>query len=577
MLRSEFEPGTTRWAVRRAQWRAMGIPEEDFHKPKVVVVNSSSTLSVCYMHLDEVSQVVQQAIREAGGLPFEIRTAAPSDFITSAGKKARYIMPSRDLMVNDIEVMVEGAQLDGIVCLSSCDKTTPAHLMAAARLNVPSILVTCGYQGSGTCAGQKVDIDDVYESVGSVASGTMTVDALREMTETAIVAPGVCAGLATANTMHVLAEALGMTLPGNAPVRAGSERMFDFARAAGGRIVDMVTGDLRPRDVLTPAAFANAVEVDLAVGGSVNSVRHLAAVATEAELDLDLTKLFEERAADASLICAVRPNGPRSMDDFEAAGGVRGVMKQLTRRLDTDAMTASGVTVDAILEEAPLPDEEIIRPLDNPFKKEPGLKIIRGSLAPHGAIVKLAAVPEDRYEFRGPVRVYEGEDEAIDGLRKGEIHEGDAVVLRGFGPRGGPGTVFAAGFAAALNGAGFSGSVAVLTDGELSGLNRGLIVGQIMPEAADGGPLALVEEEDEVSIDLRGGTIELLVDDEVLEARKSAWEPPSPTRERGWLAQYARLVQPVEKGATLVPPSPVYGRNETEVVRHKAKEGPGNE
>ena len=564
-LRSEFEPGSTRWAVRRAQWRAMGIPEEDFHKPKIAVVNSSSTLSVCYIHLDQVSQVVQQAIREAGGLPFEIRTAAPSDFITSAGKKARYLMPTRDLIVNDIEVMVEGAQLDGMVCLSSCDKTTPGHLMASARLNVPSILVACGYQTGGTCAGRHVDIDDVYESVGSVASGTMTVEQLREITETAIQAPGVCAGLATANTMHVLAEALGMTLPGNAPVRAGSEKMFGFARAAGARIVEMVREDLRPRDILTSAALANAVEVALAVGGSVNCVRHLAAVATEAELDVDIVSLFQERAEDASLVCRVRPNGPHSVGELEEAGGARGAMKQISSRLDTSAVTVSGKTVADILDEAPPPDERVIRPLDDPFRREPGLKIIRGNLAPHGAIVKLSAVPEDRYEFKGSARVYGGEDEAIEGLGRGEIRDGDVIVLRGLGPRGGPGTVFAASFAAALNGAGFSGSVAVVTDGELSGLNRGLIVGQIMPEAADGGPLALVEEGDEIEIDLRRSVINLLVEDAVIDARKAAWTPPPPTRERGWLAQYSRLVQPMEKGATLVQPPSAPDPTTTEV------------
>lgn len=554
-LRSEFEPGSTRWAVRRAQWRAMGIPEEDFHKPKIAVVNSSSTLSVCYMHLDRVSQVVQQAAREAGGLPFEIRTAAPSDFITSAGKKARYLMPTRDLIVNDIEVMVEGAQLDGMVCLSSCDKTTPGHLMSAARLNVPSVLVTCGYQTGGACGGRPVDIDDVYESVGSVAAGTMTVEELREMTETAIEGPGVCAGLATANTMHVMAEALGMTLPGNAPVRAGSERMFGFARAAGRRVVEMVKEDLRPRDVLTSVALANAVEVDLAIGGSVNSVRHLAAVATEAELDVDVIGLFEERAEDAALVCAVRPNGPHSVGELEEAGGARGVMKQISSRLDNSALTVSGKTVAEVLEQAPPADERVIRPLHDPFKDEPGLKIIRGNLAPHGAIVKLAAVPEDRYRFKGPARVYEGEDEAIEGLGRGEIREGDVIVLRGLGPRGGPGTVFAASFAAALNGAGFSGSVAVVTDGELSGLNRGLIVGQVMPEAADGGPFALVAEGDEIEIDLGRGAIDLVVEDAVIGDRQVAWKPPPPTRERGWLAQYSRLVQPIEKGATLVQPA----------------------
>jgi dihydroxy-acid dehydratase len=382
----------------------------------------------------------------------------------------------------------------------------------------------------------------------------MTVEQLREITETAIQAPGVCAGLATANTMHVLAEALGMTLPGNAPVRAGSEKMFGFARAAGARIVEMVREDLRPRDILTSAALANAVEVALAVGGSVNCVRHLAAVATEAELDVDIVSLFQERAEDASLVCRVRPNGPHSVGELEEAGGARGAMKQISSRLDTSAVTVSGKTVADILDEAPPPDERVIRPLDDPFRREPGLKIIRGNLAPHGAIVKLSAVPEDRYEFKGSARVYEGEDEAIESLGRGEIRDGDVIVLRGLGPRGGPGTVFAASFAAALNGAGFSGSVAVVTDGELSGLNRGLIVGQIMPEAADGGPLALVEEGDEIEIDLRRSVINLLVDDAVIDARKAAWTPPPPTRERGWLAQYSRLVQPMEKGATLVQP-----------------------
>jgi dihydroxy-acid dehydratase len=284
----------------------------------------------------------------------------------------------------------------------------------------------------------------------------------------------------------------------------------------------------------------------------VNCVRHLAAVATEAELDVDIVSLFQERAEDASLVCRVRPNGPHSVGELEEAGGARGAMKQISSRLDTSAVTVSGKTVADILDEAPPPDERVIRPLDDPFRREPGLKIIRGNLAPHGAIVKLSAVPEDRYEFKGSARVYEGEDEAIESLGRGEIRDGDVIVLRGLGPRGGPGTVFAASFAAALNGAGFSGSVAVVTDGELSGLNRGLIVGQIMPEAADGGPLALVEEGDEIEIDLRRSVINLLVEDDVIDAREAAWTPPPPTRERGWLAQYSRLVQPIEKGATLV-------------------------
>ncbi|MGH3449604.1 MAG: dihydroxy-acid dehydratase, partial [Haloechinothrix sp.] len=303
MLRSNFEPGTTRWAVRRAQWRALGITDEEMTQPKIAVVNSSSGLSSCYIHLDALSRIVQDAIRSAGGLPFEIRTTAPSDFVTSAGRSARYLLPSRDLIVNDIEVMVEGALLDGMVCLSSCDKTTPAHLMAAARLNIPTILVIGGYQASGLCGGKRVDIDDVYESVGSVASGELSLCGLTQLTDAAISGPGVCAGLGTANTMHIVAEALGMTLPGSAPIAAGSDRMNQLAHDAGRRIVRMVEVSLRPREIITAASIANAVTVTVAVGGSVNAIRHLTAIATEAELGLDVVSLFERVAKDVPLLC----------------------------------------------------------------------------------------------------------------------------------------------------------------------------------------------------------------------------------------------------------------------------------
>src|SRR5215475_3135634 len=284
MLRSNFERGSTRWAVRRSQWCAMGMREEDFDKPKIAVVNSSSTLSVCYIHLDEVSREVQESIREHGGLPFEIRTTAPSDFVTSAGLKARYILPSRDLIVNDIEVMVEGACLDGMVLLGSCDKTTPAQLMAAARLDIPSIVLPCGYQLGGHCGGREVDIEEVYKAVGTVATGQMTVDELESWTRVAIQGPGVCAGLATANSMHIMAEALGMALAGTTPIRAASPKLFDAARHAGGRIVELIAEELKPRKILTASALRNAVRVAIAIGASVNVVRHLAAIATEAEL-----------------------------------------------------------------------------------------------------------------------------------------------------------------------------------------------------------------------------------------------------------------------------------------------------
>jgi dihydroxy-acid dehydratase len=545
-LRSNFAPGTTRWAVRRAQWSAMGISLADQEKPKIAVVNTSSKLSICFAHLDDVATVVIDAVRAAGGLPFEIRTTAPSDFVTSAGREARYLMPSRDLVVNDIEAAVEGAQLDGMVLLSSCDKSAPAHLMAAARLDLPAVLVIGGYQRGGSYAGCSVDIDSVYESVDAVASGRLGIDELGEMADNAITGPGVCAGLATANTMHVLAEALGMTMPGSAPVRANSEPMFERAAEAGRRVVELVREGLTARRVLTREAIENAVEVALALGGSVNCVRHLAAIAAEADLDLDVVALFEEKGHGAKQIAAIRPNGTHQVWDLERAGGVQTVMRALGSRLHTAALTISGRTVAELIAGAPEPDGDVVHPLEKPVSDEPGLLILRGSLAPDGAIVKVAGLGAARRRFRGPAKVFAGEADAIAGLGGGEVEQGQVIVLRGMGPRGGPGTVFAAGFVAALNGAGLGGEVAVVTDGELSGLNHGLVVGQIMPEAADGGPLAGVEDGDTIAIDLDARR----VDAEPVRAGAPV-TAGDPGAERGWLGQYAALVGPIQRGAVL--------------------------
>jgi dihydroxy-acid dehydratase len=554
-LRSNFEPGSTRWAVRRSQWRAMGISDEDMEKPKIAVVNSSSQLSVCYQHLDEISVKVQEAVRSGGGLPFEIRTSAPSDFVTSAGREARYLMPSRDLIVNDIEVAVEGALLDGMVCLASCDKTTPGQLMAAGRLNVPTIVVICGYQVGGMCDGSLVDIDDVYESVGSVVAGKMSIDDLTAMTECAITGPGVCAGLGTANTMHILSEALGMSLPDSAPIRAGSERMWELAERAGRRIVELVLEDVRPRDIMTAQAFENAVAVDLAVSGSVNSARHLQAIAVETGLDVNIYSLIETLGRTVPQLCAVRPNGPHSVGQLDDAGGTQGLLRQLRKHLHVDAMTVTGRTVGELADQAVVHDADIIRPLSDPVSARPGLILIRGSLAPDGAIVKLAAVPEGRREFRGRARVFETEGDAIAAMGASTISEGDVIVLRGMGPLGGPGTVFAASFVAALNGAGLASQVAVVTDGELSGLNRGLTIGQVMPEAAEGGPLALVAEGDEIEIDLDRQVVDWHVDEQEKKARQEAWRPAELPVERSWLTLYRHLVRPLSEGAVLGPTS----------------------
>ncbi|HTN38675.1 MAG TPA: dihydroxy-acid dehydratase [Arachidicoccus sp.] len=548
-LRSNFEEGSTRWAVRRAQWIAMGIAEGDFDKPKIAIVNSSSGLSVCYQHLDEFSKLAQAAVRDANGLAFEINTIAPSDFITSAGKKARYLMPTRDLMVNDIEVMVEGAVLDGVIFLSSCDKTTPAHLMAAARLNIPSIVVPCGYQLGGHCNGKDVDIEEVYKGVGAMLTGSMSIDEMREWTRCAIKGPGVCAGLATANSMHCMAEALGMALSKTTPVRAGSERLKEIIKAAGQKMIELVEQDVRPRSILTKEAFENAVKVAISIGCSVNTVRHLAAISVEAGLDIDIVSIFEEQAGCLPQITQIRPNGPDRIEHFDAAGGTHAILHRLKPRLELNVQTVMNTKLSTILAEEIAIDEKYIRKLEEPFRNEPGLTIIRGNLAPSGAIVKLSGIEgSDRY-FTGPARVYEDEDRAMEELSSGNIHSGDIVVLRMMGPVGGPGTVFACSFMAALSGAGLADTVAVVTDGELSGLNKGITIGQVMPEAACGGPLVIVEEGETIKIDLTKRRIDLLIPKQTYDARLKNWIPVERHLENNWLKFYAENVMPIEKGA----------------------------
>lgn len=552
-LRSNFEPGTTRWAVRRTQWKSMGISEEDMEKPKIAVINTSNKLSSCFIHVDKISQAVQNAIKAAGGVPFEVRTVASSDFVTSAGKKARYLMPTRDLIVNEVECMVEGAVLDGIVFLSSCDKTTPAHCMAAARLNVPSIVLTCGYQLGGQCmAGEFVDIDDVYEAIGAVACGSKTFEELVDMTNHAITTPGVCAGLGTANSMHIVAEALGMSLSGNAPILADSAKLYQYCEKVGKRIVEMVEKGERPRQVITREAIENAVMVVLAIGGSVNTVRHLSAIATEAEIDMDVVKTYEKFADTIHLLTAVRPNGPYRTEDLEAAGGCRAVMKRLENYLHLNAMTVSGQTVRENIADAQVLRPEVIRPMEEPQSFRPGVGILRGNLCPNGAIVKLSAVPGELPFFEGKARIFDGEDEAIKvGLGEGKIQPGDVVVLRNMGPKGGPGTVFACSFVAALNGAKLASQVAVVTDGELSGLNRGIVVGQVMPEAAAGGPLGVIREGETIHIDFVNRTMDVKIPQEELSARLADWKPVERELAPGYLAQYHELVQPIEQGAVL--------------------------
>jgi dihydroxy-acid dehydratase len=551
-LRSNFEPGTSRWATRRAQWLALGLTDEDLVKPKIAIVNSSSQLAICFSHLDEIARRAKRAIERAGGVAFEVRTVAPSDFITSAGHKGGYILSARDLITNDIEVAVEGALLDGMLCLASCDKTAPGQLMAAARLNIPTIIVACGYQPSGTYRGRHCDIEDVFLAAGHVANGRLTVPELTEMSENAVLGPGVCAGMGTANTMHLAAEALGMATPGSTPVRANSERMWLAVDHSAERIVELVAENLRPRDILTSRAFGNAVTTVLSVSGSINSVKHLQAVAAEADCDADVYRLFETLADRVPLLTAIRPNGEHSIEEFEDAGGTRAVMKQLEDLLDTSALTVTGRTVRENLAGVSVADPEVIRPPGNALAHRPSIVLIRGSLAPDGGIVKLAVADDRRLEFTGPAVVYDSPAQALAAVRAGQVKGGEVVVLRGQGPTGSPGMGMASQLVFALDGAGLTGKVAVVTDGQLSGLvNKGIVVGEISPEAARGGPLALVRDGDTIRIDVPGRTADLDVPPEELARRRATLRAAPPTEERGWLSIYQRLVRPLPEGATL--------------------------
>ena len=556
-LRSNFDEGTSRWATRRAQWRALGLTDEDMAKPKIAIVNSSSALAICFSHLDEIAKRAKRAIERAGGVAFEVRTAAPSDFITSAGHRGGYILSARDLIVNDIEVAVEGALLDGMLCLASCDKTAPAQLMAAGRLNIPTVIVACGYQPSGSYQGRHCDIEDVFLAAGHMANGQLTLPELTEMSENAILGPGVCPGVGTANTMHMACEALGMALPGSTPVRANAAPMWDVVERASARIVAMVGENLLPRDILTPDAFANAVITILSVSGSINSVKHLQAVAAEAECGVDVYRLFERLADEVPLLTAVRPNGEHSIEELEDAGGCRAVMKQLEGLLHTGAMTLTGHTVGQNLAGITVADEEIIRPAGRALGRRPTIVLIRGSLAPAGGIVKLAVADDRRLEFAGPAVVYDSPAAALDGVRGGEVTAGDVVVLRGQGPTGSPGMGMASQLVFALDGAGLTGKVAVVTDGQLSGLvNKGIVVGEVSPEAAAGGPLALVRRGDRIRIDVVGRVADLDVPAAELAGRRATLAQAPPPQEKGWLRIYQRLVRPLPEGAVLREPPP---------------------
>ena len=539
--------------VRRAHWRALGLTAADMEKPKIAVVNSSSELAVCFAHLDGVAKVVKEAIRAAGGIPFEVRTTAPSDFITGAAKKGSYILAARDLVTNDIEAQVEAAMLDGMVCLTSCDKTPPGHLMAAMRLNIPTLLVIGGYQASGMIDGEHIDIEDLFSGGVGAALGKPGKHSMEAMAEQAILGPGVCAGMATANTMHCVVEALGMCMPGSAPVRANSEKMFDKAREAGARIVRMVEEGLTPRAIMTEGAFRNAAAMVLAVSGSINAIKHLQATAVEGHTDFDLFRIWEEMGRVVPILSAVRPNGAVRIEQFEDAGGAQAVLKQLEGLIDTAVVTATGKTLREDLADVTVGDAEIIRPVDSPVSAGPAIAILRGSLATESAVVKLGIRDGSRpEEFTGRARVFDNTPDAMAAIKAGDIVAGDVLVLHGQGLKGGPAMGGGASHVLfAIDAAGLAKDVAFVTDGQLSGLClKGLTIAEVAPEGAVGGAIGRVRDGDRIVIDIAKRQLDLDVSSDELARRGSgtnAYAVPAD----GYLGIYRRDVQSMATGAVL--------------------------
>lgn len=537
---------------RRANWRALGLSQEDMLKPKIAVVNSSSELAICYAHLDGIAKMVKEEIRAAGGVPFEVRTAAPSDFITGAAKAGSYILAGRDIIANDIEVQVEAALLDGMICLTSCDKTPPGHLMAAARLNIPTILVIGGYQQAGEIDGEPVDVEDVWSGQVGAIFGKQPKFPIPLMAENAIMGPGVCAGMATANTMHSVVEALGMALPGHAPVRGNSPKMQANARAAGRRIVEMVHEGLRPRQILTEAAFRNAVATVLAVSGSINAIKHLQATAVEAENGVDVFALWEEMS-DVPVLCPVRPTGKVRIEQFEDAGGARAVLKRLLPRISGEALTCTGKSLAENLADYAVEGPEVIQPLDAPFSKGPSIAILSGTMA-DTAVVRLGIRDGSRpEEFTGTARVFEDTASCMAAIEAGEIKDGDVVISRNQGLKGGPAMGGGASLILfALDAAGLAMTTAFVTDGQLSGLClKGLTVAEVSPEAAEeGAPIGLVRDGDRVTVSVAGRRLDLDVPAEELAKRTG---PGYRTPATGYLANFRDAVRPMRTGGVLVP------------------------
>ena len=541
-------------APHRSLLRACGVKEEDFSKPFIGIANSQTDIVPGHIHLHEFGAVVKSAIREAGGVPFEFNTIAVDDGIAMGHPGMRYSLPSRELIADSVETMLQAHQLDGVVCIPNCDKIVPGMIMGTLRVNIPTIFVSGGPMETGrTSENAPIDLASVYEGVGRYQAGSITKQQLTELEQNACPSCGCCAGLFTANSMNCLCEAIGLALPGNGTILANSPERIELLKKAGHQIMSLVAADLKPRDIITADAIDNAFALDMAMGGSTNTILHTLAIANEAQVNYPLRRI-EEVAERTPQICKLSPASTYRMEDLHQAGGVSAILRELSKKegtLHLDQITATMKTLGENISDAKVADRQVIRQISNPHSPHGGTAILYGSLAPKGAVCKTGAVDLAMIKHRGPARVFDSGDDASNAILEGSIKEGDVVVVRYEGPKGGPGMREMLTLTAALVGMGLGDKVALVTDGRFSGATRGACIGHVSPEAAAGGPIACLKDGDSIEIDLERHRLDVDLDPGEIESRLKHLDCSPRNVGSGYLARYASLVGSADEGAIL--------------------------
>ena len=551
-MRSDAVKVGMQQAPHRSLFNALGLTEEELSKPLVGIVSSYNEIVPGHMNLDKIVEAVKVGVAMAGGTPIVFPAIAVCDGIAMGHTGMKYSLVTRDLIADSTECMAMAHQFDALVMVPNCDKNVPGLLMAAARVNVPTVFVSGGPMLAGHVRGEKRSLSSMFEAVGSYAAGTMTEEDVKEFECNVCPTCGSCSGMYTANSMNCLAEALGMGLRGNGTIPAVYSERIKLAKHAGMKVMELLEKNIRPRDIMTEKAFMNALTVDMALGCSTNSMLHLPAIAHEAGVELNM-EIANEVSAKTPNLCHLAPAGPTYMEDLNEAGGVYAVMNELNKKglLYTDIITATGKTVGENIEECVNKDPSVIRPVENPYSTTGGIAVLKGNLAPDTGVVKRSAVVPEMMVHEGPARVFDCEEDAIDAIKGGKIVAGDVVVIRYEGPKGGPGMREMLNPTSAIAGMGLGSTVALITDGRFSGASRGASIGHVSPEAAVGGPIALVEEGDIIKINIPENKLELAVSDEELEARRAKWQPREPKVTTGYLARYAKMVTSGNRGAIL--------------------------